>query len=154
MSKRVLVAYASKYGATAEIAEKIGIELESAGLNVSVEDAGKVKDLADAAFVILGSAIYYGRWRKGATKFLKKFEKQLAGIPVWFFSSGPIGEGAPGIFSMAGVSRQISKSLLIGFSRVMLWFFTASWMKRNYLGWRKRSWKQWKHLLVISGIGQ
>jgi menaquinone-dependent protoporphyrinogen oxidase len=89
------VAYASKYGATAEIAEKIGMELESSGLDVTVEDAGKVKDLTDAECVILGSAVYYGRWRKGATKFLKKFEIKLAGMPVWFFSSGPIDEGDP-----------------------------------------------------------
>ncbi len=45
--------------------------------------------------MVLGSAIYYGRWRKGAVKFLKKFKEKMSSIPIWFFSSGPIGEGDP-----------------------------------------------------------
>ena len=36
MDIRVLVAYASKYGATAEIAKKLGKFLSGAGLNVDV----------------------------------------------------------------------------------------------------------------------
>ncbi len=95
MSKTVLIAYASKYGATEEIAEKIGEVLRQAGLAAEVKAADKVKDLSPYQAVILGSAVYVGRWRKQAVKFLQANEKVLAEKPVWIFSSGPSGEGDP-----------------------------------------------------------
>jgi len=93
MRTKVLVAYASKYGATAEIAEKIGQVLGQAGLTVDVLPAQRVRDLKGYSAVVLGSAIYIGQWRKEAVKFLARHEKELAKRPVWLFSSGPAGEG-------------------------------------------------------------
>ena len=93
MDCRVLVAYATKYGATAEIGEKIGQVLRRTGLDVDVLAVDRVNDLTPYNAVVLGSAFYMGRWRKEATKFLKNNEKVLAERPVWLFSSGPTGEG-------------------------------------------------------------
>ena len=90
-----MVAFESKYGATQEIAERIQTVLESLGLDVTLSEASKVGDLARFEGVVLGSAVYYGRWRKGAVKFLKNHKDALARMPVWFFSSGPIDEGDP-----------------------------------------------------------
>jgi menaquinone-dependent protoporphyrinogen oxidase len=95
MTTQVLVAYATKYGATAEIAEKIGEVLRKAGLQVDVLPAGKVRDLAPYQAVVLGSAVYMGRWMKDAVKLLTANEAALAQKAVWFFSSGPLGEGDP-----------------------------------------------------------
>jgi menaquinone-dependent protoporphyrinogen oxidase len=95
MDKTVLVAYGTKYGATAEIAEKIGDALRRAGLPAEVVPADRVGDLSHYCAVILGSAVYIGRWRKEAAKFLESNEATLAGMPVWLFSSGPTGEGDP-----------------------------------------------------------
>ena len=95
MSKKVLVAYATKYGATAEIAGKIGEELRGAGLEADVTAVDKAGDVAQYAAVVLGSAVYIGSWRKEAANFLKANESRLAGLPVWLFSSGPTGEGDP-----------------------------------------------------------
>ena len=95
LDMKILVTYASKYGATAEIAEKIGQVLHQAGLQTDILPVERVRDLASYEAVILGSAVYIGRWRKEAVKFLKRNEKTLAGQPVWFFSSGPSGEGDP-----------------------------------------------------------
>ena len=95
MDVRVLVAYASKYGATAEIAEKIGEVLRQAGLQADVLPADRVKDLTPYKAVVLGSAVYIGQWRKPAATFLKANEKALAEKPAWLFSSGPAGEGDP-----------------------------------------------------------
>jgi menaquinone-dependent protoporphyrinogen oxidase len=93
MDVQVLVAYATKYGATAEIADKIGEVLRQAGLRAHVLPADRVGDLTPYQAVVLGSAVYIGRWRKEAVKFLKANETALAEKPVWLFSSGPTGEG-------------------------------------------------------------
>jgi menaquinone-dependent protoporphyrinogen oxidase len=95
MADKVLVSYASKYGATAEIAEKIGEVLRESGLTVDVAPANKAGDPASYAGVVLGSAVYIGGWRKEAVKFLKNNQKTLAERPVWLFSSGPTGKGDP-----------------------------------------------------------
>jgi menaquinone-dependent protoporphyrinogen oxidase len=95
METRVLVAYGTKYGATAEIAEKIGQVLQQAGLQADVLPADRARDLSAYQAVVLGSGVYVGRWRKEAAKFLKANEQALAGKPVWLFSSGPTGEGDP-----------------------------------------------------------
>jgi menaquinone-dependent protoporphyrinogen oxidase len=95
MDSQVLVAYATKYGATAEIAERIGQVLRQAGLPTDVQPADRVSDLRSYKAVVLGSAVYIGRWRKEAVKFLKANEAVLATQSVWLFSSGPTGEGDP-----------------------------------------------------------
>jgi len=95
MDKQVLVAYATKYGATAEIAEKIGAVLRQADLSADVLPADRVGDLSAYEAVVLGSAVYIGQWRRQAVRFLQANETVLAGKPVWLFSSGPTGEGAP-----------------------------------------------------------
>ena len=95
MGKKILVIYASKYGATTEIAEKIGEVLRQAGLHTDVLPVKQVRDLTAHEAVILGSAVYIGQWRKDAIKFLRANEQTLAERSVWLFSSGPTGEGDP-----------------------------------------------------------
>jgi menaquinone-dependent protoporphyrinogen oxidase len=86
MDKQVLVAYATKYGATAEIAEKIGQVLRQAGLRADVLPVDRVKDLTPYDAVVVGSAVYTGQWRKTAVKFLQANETALARRQVWLFS--------------------------------------------------------------------
>lgn len=95
MAGRVLVAYATKHGATGEIAEKIGQVLREAGLSVDVMPAGQVGDLSAYGAVVLGSAVYIFRWRKAAAALLKAQAEALAQRQVWLFSSGPTDEGDP-----------------------------------------------------------
>ncbi len=95
MDQKILVTYASKYGATADIAEKIGAVLRQAGFETDISPVQTVSDLTSYQAVILGSAIYIGKWQKEAVSFLKNNEKILAKKTVWLFSSGPTGEGDP-----------------------------------------------------------
>ena len=93
MEEQVLVAYATKYGATAEIAEKIGEVLRDAGLPAEVLPADRAGDLSAYGAVVLGSAVYIGRWRKEAVSFMKANVQVLSQKAVWLFSSGPTGDG-------------------------------------------------------------
>lgn len=95
MQTYVLVAYASKYGATQEIAEKIGQVLNASGIVTDVEAIEQVRDITPYTAVVVGSAVYAGQWMGEAVGFLKTHEFQLAQRPTWFFSSGPTGEGDP-----------------------------------------------------------
>lgn len=91
MSKKVLVAYATKMGSTGTMAAVIGSELRAAGHQVDVHEVGAVLAVSEYDAVIVGSAIYQGRWRPEAVRFLRDHERQLRNRRVWLFHSGPIG---------------------------------------------------------------
>ena len=87
----VLVAYATRHGATRGIAQRIGEVLESRGLEVSVDDVDHIRDIAGHDGFVIGSAAYMGRWLPRAAKFARHHRSTLASKPVWLFSSGPVG---------------------------------------------------------------
>ena len=91
MSRKVLVAYATKMGATASIAGAIGAELRKAGHQVDVHEITDVKAVSEYDAVIVGSAIYLRRWRPEAVAFLRRHQDQLRTRQVWLFHSGPVG---------------------------------------------------------------
>jgi menaquinone-dependent protoporphyrinogen oxidase len=45
--------------------------------------------------VILGSAIYMGNWLPEARRFVQEHGDALRGVPLYLFSSGPLGADAP-----------------------------------------------------------
>ncbi|MBK8138762.1 MAG: flavodoxin domain-containing protein [Chloroflexi bacterium] len=93
---KVLVAYASKHHATAEIANAIAeVLLRPGKLQVDVRPVETVTTIAPYDAIVLGSSVYIGQWQPEAAEFLKDQEAELAKRPVWFFSSGPTGEGDP-----------------------------------------------------------
>ena len=106
MEKKALVTYASKYGGTAGIAEKIGEVLREAEIETDVLPVDRVGDLTPYRAVILGSAVYIGGWRKAAVNFLRTRERDLADHPVWIFSSGPTGPAEQGAFMGGGLLPQ------------------------------------------------
>jgi menaquinone-dependent protoporphyrinogen oxidase len=87
----VVVGYASRHGATGQIAERIAEILRAAGLNVRIGPVGSV-DLAGGEAYVLGSATYFGHWLAEATEFVRRHRAVLDGRPVWLFSSGPLGD--------------------------------------------------------------
>ncbi|WNI14327.1 flavodoxin domain-containing protein [Actinacidiphila sp. ITFR-21] len=87
---RVLVAYASKYGSTAEIARWIGDALTGERLRADVRPAAEVGDVAGYDAVVLGSGLYAGHWLRDACRFARRHREALLGLPVWLFSSGPL----------------------------------------------------------------
>ena len=69
-TKSILLAYASRYGSTQEVAETIAAALREAGLEVELQPIEKVKSLDNYASVVLGAAIYNARWHPNAHQFL------------------------------------------------------------------------------------
>jgi menaquinone-dependent protoporphyrinogen oxidase len=88
---RVLVTYGSKHGATQEIAERIATRLRSHGVAADLRAVTDVVDAAQWTAVVIGSAVYFGAWRKEASEFLCRNKGAFATRPVWLFSSGPVG---------------------------------------------------------------
>ncbi len=88
----VLVTVASKHGATAEIGEIIARVLRDAGHAVTTTAPELVTDLRAYDAVVLGSAVYAGRWLGAARDVAERHADELAERPTWLFSSGPIGD--------------------------------------------------------------
>ena len=95
MSTSILVAVASKHGSTREIAEVIGEELRAHGVAADVRDIEETDSIAGYDAVVCGSAIYMGNWLPEAYRFIDRHHQALARVPVWLFSSGPLGETDP-----------------------------------------------------------
>jgi menaquinone-dependent protoporphyrinogen oxidase len=90
---RVLVTAASKHGSTAEVAARIAEALRTAlpgDAVVEVRPAVEVADVAPYDAVVLGSAVYMGRWLDDARDAAQRIAAHPP-RPVWLFSSGPIG---------------------------------------------------------------
>jgi menaquinone-dependent protoporphyrinogen oxidase len=88
---KVLVAYATRHGATAGIAERIAATLQSEGLVAEARPAASVRTLASYDAFVVGSAAYMFHWLGDATKLVRSHRAELAAKPSWFFSSGPLG---------------------------------------------------------------
>lgn len=88
---KVLVAVASRHGATREIGEAIAEVLRGAGFETELADPDDVEDVEAYGGVVLGSSVYVGRWAASARAFVDRFGGRLAERPVWLFSSGPVG---------------------------------------------------------------
>ena len=88
---RTLVVHSSKHGGTRGIAERIATTLRGQGLEVDVRSVHDGPDPAGYTAVVLGSAVYYGKWMKEALSFVSTHQGTLTTIPVWLFSSGPTG---------------------------------------------------------------
>ena len=89
---KVLVAVASKHGATTEIGQVIEASIGSSGLDAELQRIEEVTSLGPYGAVVLGSGVYSGHWMRAAREFVEVHEGELKQLPVWLFSSGPVGD--------------------------------------------------------------
>lgn len=88
---RILIVHASRYGSTQGIAERIAEKLQQRGIETTVKAVRDADDPARYDGVVIGSAAYYFHWMKRASEFVRQNRAALAKMPVWLFSSGPLG---------------------------------------------------------------
>ena len=107
----VLVAFASKHGATEEIAERVAEELRRCGIDVDLRPADAVREVEGYEAIVLGSAVYMGRWRPEARELLRRAARTLAERDLWLFSSGPVGKAAadPAKATPPGVAKVVAR---------------------------------------------
>jgi menaquinone-dependent protoporphyrinogen oxidase len=89
---RALVSVASRHDATREIGAAIASVLEAADIEVDIVEPERVGSVEAYDAVILGSAVYAGRWLGSARELADRELEALRLRHVWLFSSGPIGD--------------------------------------------------------------
>ncbi|MFJ3233611.1 flavodoxin domain-containing protein [Streptomyces sp. NPDC086787] len=111
MTGRVLVAYGTTNGSTAQIAEAVAHVLCKEGLTAEARPAPSVASIETYDAVVVGGALYAGRWHKDARRFVRRHRRVLAARPLWFFSSGPLDASASerNIPPVPGVRRAMDR---------------------------------------------
>ncbi|RSM57194.1 protoporphyrinogen oxidase [Amycolatopsis sp. WAC 01376] len=109
---KILVAVASRHGATRDIADEIGrclgAELGARAV-VEVLFAEDVVSVEDYDVVLLGSAVYMGHWLGGAKTLIEQ-DEVLRHKDVWLFSSGPVGEPPKPVEEPVDVAGLVTRS--------------------------------------------
>jgi len=145
----VLVAYASRMGSTREIAEAIAKLLGDRGLPVTVAAAAEAPDAGSFDAVILGSAMYLGRWEDDAADYLRRQRDDLATRPTWLFQSGPTGparenlrshtpRGVRRVCHQIGLVEPMTFAGNLDHSRAQGWL--AGWVSNGDLAGDFRDW--------------
>ena len=89
---RILMTAASRHGATNEVAKVIADTIERAGIEVETRRPEEVGHLGRYDAVVLGSAVYAGHWLRPAKELVERTSSRMRTMPVWLFSTGPVGD--------------------------------------------------------------
>ena len=106
--RSILLAYATRFGSTQEVAETITAALREAGLEVDIQPMQQVKGLDHYDAVVLGAAIYNARWHPDAHQFLSQHQETLRQRLVVIFALGPLSNSDT---AMRNSRRQLDKEL-------------------------------------------
>ena len=108
MPASVLVAYATKYGSTQEVAEQVAATLREHGIEVDLQPMRTVRSFAGYSAVVLGAPIYIGSLHKDALAFLSQQREALSERRVAIFALGPT---HPDEQEMQGSREQLEQEL-------------------------------------------
>jgi Flavodoxin len=98
MTTPILVAYATRYGSTKEVADTVAATLREQGLEAEVTAAREVRSLDGFGAVVLGTPLYFGALHKDVRALLERHQAALERTPLALFALGPISadEGVEG----------------------------------------------------------
>jgi menaquinone-dependent protoporphyrinogen oxidase len=91
-TKSILLAYATRFGSTQEVADVIGASLRQNSFNVDILPMQDVKSLDRYNAIVLGAAIYNAKWHAQGHEFLSRYQEALDRLPVAIFALGPLSD--------------------------------------------------------------
>ena len=94
-TRRVLIGYASRFGSTRDIANRIAGAVRTDGSDVDVCSVDEISDFDRYDAVVFGSGVYDGSWTAEATELMRRHAAVLARKPLWLFSVGSFGDRHP-----------------------------------------------------------
>jgi len=154
----ILVTYASERGGTKGLADMVGNGLRAEGFTVEVAPAGTLWRVDQYDAVVVGGALYAGRWHKDARRFVKQYAHDLAERPTYLFSSGPLDDSAiereippvRGVRSLMGNIGARGHATFGGRLEPDASGFPASAMAKHHAGdWRDRAQvRAWTHQIA------
>lgn len=112
---KTLILYATKNGASREIAERIARKMEVAVLHDLKQE--NIPNLFDFDRIVIGSSVYVGMFRKEAKSFLSQNASALKGKTFGLFISGMQGEEAKTHFETnvpADVLKEAKTAMFLG----------------------------------------
>lgn len=155
----VLIAFASRRGGTAGLADMIGDELREAGCETVVSPADGIYELAGFDAVIIAGALYANRWPRAARRFVRHYTTQLRALPTWLVSSGPLDDSAlrtdiPPTAQVADLARRIGARGHVTFGGRLAahprGLLARSMAKTRAGDWRDRAHvRRWVHSVLV-----
>ena len=139
---KALIVYGSKRGGTAGLAEMIAAEFRDHGWDAETRTGAAAEPVGDVDIVVIGGALYVNHWHRDARRFVHRHEQELADLPVWMFSSGPLDDTAragdvapvPQVQALARRVEAHGHMTFGGFLAKDAKGFTARVMAKNYAG--------------------
>jgi menaquinone-dependent protoporphyrinogen oxidase len=104
----VLVAHATTYGSTREVAQVVAETLGEGGVSVELRAAADVAGVEGHSAVVLGGPLYFFRLHKDARKFLAHHRRSLERLPVAVFVLGPFNDKQE---EFDGARQQLGRAL-------------------------------------------
>jgi menaquinone-dependent protoporphyrinogen oxidase len=148
---KALIAYGTRYGATAGTSEEIGKILQGKGFDVKIVNVkeDKIKDISEYDLIVVASGMRMGKWVSEAEDFLKKFQKEFNQKKLALFVStmktvaereGKTEEG--GVCSSRKVAEDIVaeyglKPITMGFFGGVIDYNKMGFLMRKTMGWIK-----------------
>ena len=85
MTKKILLAFGTAAGSTAEVAQAMDEEMRQADAQVDVVPVEKVKDISEYDAVVVGTAVRMFHILPKTRRFLRRHRKGLSKVPVAYF---------------------------------------------------------------------
>jgi menaquinone-dependent protoporphyrinogen oxidase len=85
MTKKILLAYGTASGSTAEVAQAMAEEMGQDSVQVDVHPVEKVRDISGYDAVVVGTAVRMFHILPKTRRFLRRHRKALSKVPVAYF---------------------------------------------------------------------
>jgi menaquinone-dependent protoporphyrinogen oxidase len=160
MRHRTLIAYASRAGATADVAERIGDVLRYHALDVDVRSVKDVTSFEGYDCLIAGSAIWAGKPLPEMLRFLKDHRDAIAHVPVaYFILCDTLREYTPAnrqiALGYAAPLRKVKEPIELGMFAGRRDFSTTNpivrWLLMRVVGLAEGDWRNWEQITAWAG---